>query len=559
MKLLKEFKEFDYEVLNESAGEGKPSRLFVKGVVQMADTINQNGRIYPKPVLFREVENYKKVVSERRATGELDHCLLGSTEVLTETGWKRLDEVDNAEKVFTLNTESDAIQLQAIKRVVKLAYSGKMLRFKNGKKFDVTMTPEHRVLLRDRSGKNYYTTAKELKEGLKKRDSGFAHSTLESSGDWAGDDVEIYKIPGTNFNMPAKAFAGMFGLWLAEGYADRLQLEKGKHKSYKVQITQKKLENVAKIRLLLAETNLPWKERVRKDGTVDWVICNKALHSFFVRFGKAHEKYIPTEILRWSKPLLSEVHAWLLLGDGRNRSSKATGRKILEYSTVSKELAEDVAEIQLKLGYRPFIKEFKATKDGKINGRLVEAKNCKTLYTVSANVSKTHMDHRFVKVEEIHHDGFVFCLTTPNSNFLIRSNGFVCWTGNCDEPVVNLKNVSHLFTDIWTEGDVVYGKIEILPTPMGNIARALIESGVKIGISSRALGSLRNRGDANIVEDDLHLVCWDLVSEPSTPGAYMMKEARDVDPAILNKIFSKSDRIDRVANEILGIKKAVKL
>lgn len=130
---------------------------------------------------------------------------------------------------------------------------------------------------------------------------------------------------------------------------------------------------------------------------------------------------------------------------------------------------------------------------------------------------------------------------------------------HADEPVVNLKNVSHLFTDIWTEGDVVYGKIEILPTPMGNIARALIESGVKIGISSRALGSLRNRGDANIVEDDLHLVCWDLVSEPSTPGAYMMKEAKDVDPAIINKIFSKSDRIDRVANEILGIKKAVRL
>jgi len=130
---------------------------------------------------------------------------------------------------------------------------------------------------------------------------------------------------------------------------------------------------------------------------------------------------------------------------------------------------------------------------------------------------------------------------------------------HADEPVVNLKNVSHRFTEIWTEGNVVFGKIEILPTPMGNIARALIESGVKIGISSRALGSVRNRGDADIVEDDLHLVCWDLVSEPSTPGAFMMKEARDIDPKILNSIFSKSDRIDRVANEILGIKKVGKL
>jgi len=126
---------------------------------------------------------------------------------------------------------------------------------------------------------------------------------------------------------------------------------------------------------------------------------------------------------------------------------------------------------------------------------------------------------------------------------------------HADDPVVNLKNVSHLITDIWSDDEVVYGKIEILPTPMGNIARNLIESNVKIGISSRALGSVRSRGDADIVQDDLHLICWDLVSEPSTPGAYMMREAKEVDPRILNKIFSKSDRIDRIANDILGIKK----
>lgn len=126
---------------------------------------------------------------------------------------------------------------------------------------------------------------------------------------------------------------------------------------------------------------------------------------------------------------------------------------------------------------------------------------------------------------------------------------------HADDPVVNLKNVSHLITDIWSDDEVVYGKIEILPTPMGNIARNLIESNVKIGISSRALGSVRSRGDADIVQDDLHLICWDLVSEPSTPGAYMMREAKEVDPRILNKIFSKSDRLDRIANDILGIKK----
>jgi len=124
-----------------------------------------------------------------------------------------------------------------------------------------------------------------------------------------------------------------------------------------------------------------------------------------------------------------------------------------------------------------------------------------------------------------------------------------------DSPVVDLKNVSHIIADIWTDGDAVFGKVEILPTPMGEIARSLIESNVKVGISSRALGSVRSTGHADVVQNDLHMICWDLVSEPSTPGAFMMKEAKDIDPRIINQIFSKEDRLDRIVNEILGIKK----
>ena len=74
MKLLKEFKEFTYEIIKEEAVDGRPGKLFVKGVIQRADTLNQNGRIYPRDILFKEVENYRKVVQERRAMGELDHA-----------------------------------------------------------------------------------------------------------------------------------------------------------------------------------------------------------------------------------------------------------------------------------------------------------------------------------------------------------------------------------------------------------------------------------------------------------------------------------------------------
>jgi len=95
-----------------------------------------------------------------------------------------------------------------------------------------------------------------------------------------------------------------------------------------------------------------------------------------------------------------------------------------------------------------------------------------------------------------------------------------------DSSVVNLQNVSHLVTDVWWDGKKVMGKIEVLNTPSGNILKSLVEAGIKMGISSRALGSVTQRNGKTYVEDDLQLICFDMVSEPSTPDAFMLKEHR---------------------------------
>jgi hypothetical protein len=97
-------------------------------------------------------------------------------------------------------------------------------------------------------------------------------------------------------------------------------------------------------------------------------------------------------------------------------------------------------------------------------------------------------------------------------------------TGELDHPdssIINLKNVSHLITKTWWDGDKIYGKLEILPTPSGNIAKTLIESGVTLGISSRGMGSLKQVGDVMEVQGDFSLLCWDLVSTPSNPGSFL--------------------------------------
>ena len=122
-----------------------------------------------------------------------------------------------------------------------------------------------------------------------------------------------------------------------------------------------------------------------------------------------------------------------------------------------------------------------------------------------------------------------------------------------DSSVVNLKNASHIVREAYIENGTVLGTVEILDkTPSGAILAGLIESKVKLGISSRGVGSTRKQGDYYVVQDDFQLICWDFVSEPSTPGAFMLPEGRRIDEAELKKVFSQTDRIDRILNELLG-------
>ena len=122
--------------------------------------------------------------------------------------------------------------------------------------------------------------------------------------------------------------------------------------------------------------------------------------------------------------------------------------------------------------------------------------------------------------------------------------------GELDHPedsVINLKNASHLVTDIWWDNDNVMGKVKVLDTPSGRILKDLVSSGVKLGISSRGLGSVsESMSGETVVEDDFQLICFDFVSEPSTPNAFMLKEAKNMRP------HTKADRINRALNEIIG-------
>ena len=115
-----------------------------------------------------------------------------------------------------------------------------------------------------------------------------------------------------------------------------------------------------------------------------------------------------------------------------------------------------------------------------------------------------------------------------------------------DSSIINLANVSHMITEIWMDGKTVMGKAKVLDTPSGQILRSLVECGVKIGISSRGMGSVSEQMGKTIVEDDFQLICFDIVSEPSTPNAFMgLSESK-----LMNEQVQKDNKIIRLLEDI---------
>ena len=94
--------------------------------------------------------------------------------------------------------------------------------------------------------------------------------------------------------------------------------------------------------------------------------------------------------------------------------------------------------------------------------------------------------------------------------------------GHPDSPTINLERVSHMIVGLREDGTQWIGKAKILETPMGNIARQLIEGGAQLGVSSRGMGSLKNVNGVNVVQPDFYLAtAADIVADPSAPGAFV--------------------------------------
>lgn len=132
---------------------------------------------------------------------------------------------------------------------------------------------------------------------------------------------------------------------------------------------------------------------------------------------------------------------------------------------------------------------------------------------------------------------------------LIKEKRSLGELGHPPNPTINLNNVSHLITNLRFEGSDIVGKAKVLDTPMGKIAQNFIEEGVRLGVSSRGLGSLKERNGINEVQDDFHLATVDIVADPSGPDCWVGGIMESAEWILENGVW-KMEEVEAVQKKI---------
>jgi len=145
----------------------------------------------------------------------------------------------------------------------------------------------------------------------------------------------------------------------------------------------------------------------------------------------------------------------------------------------------------------------------------------------STGVKNHYIQGVFMQAEQKNRNGRIYPLDIMSNEVeryntdLVSRNRAMGELNHPQGPTVNLDRVSHMIKDLKCEGNDVIGKAKLLDTPMGNIAKNLVNEGAQLGVSSRGMGSLEEKNGVNYVKDDFMLSAVDIVADPSAPGAFV--------------------------------------
>jgi len=167
-----------------------------------------------------------------------------------------------------------------------------------------------------------------------------------------------------------------------------------------------------------------------------------------------------------------------------------------------------------------------------------------------ANGNKTlHIEGPFLVAEKKNRNGRLYEAATLRKEVdryteeYINKHRAFGELGHPETPSINLDRVSHMITSLKEDGNVWVGKAKILDTPMGLIAKSLIEGGAQLGVSSRGMGSLKNVNGVNVVQPDFYLAtAADIVADPSAPGAFVQGIMEGKEWMLVNGVWTEQDQ-----------------
>lgn len=583
-------------ILNEEFKVEPNKPLYINCILQKWGVENKNGRVYPKEILVPQINEYQKFIDSNSAVSEADHpdCVLPDSEILTKNGWKFISDISEDEEIQTLNTNTNKIEIQKIDKKIYEDYNGEMLEFKS-LNFDMTVTPNHRFLLENMKGERFYVTAENIYDDINNVYSSGKYKILKK-GDWEGEYLNYFTLKGMKdselrYNIKGKFkhyckdikiksedWFAFLGIFLADGHSCGTVSKKERSSGFDVCITQKKEKNKQEIESLLNRLPFEYSTTSFEDGKNQYHIHDGRLYNYLYKLGSSQNKYIPIEIKNASKDLLEIFFEWFSMGDGRNVKTKFKSNKKSVFST-SKKLIDDLQEVLIKIGgsgniseYQPkdrVIKERKkmvledGTEEFIETERKILSENSELQYNL--NISSTNyiwLDNRSIKIKKINYCGKIACVRVGNSNFMVKRNGKCHWTGN--SSVISLHNISHMLTKMWwgsgDQENFLFGTLKLIITPgfinmgivsvVGDKVLLYLQNGVKLGISSRGVGSLKEIGGKNIVQDDFELIGFDLVATPSTPGAYLYPGVTNIEQAIGENTNKKNNELNEHNNKI---------
>jgi phage terminase large subunit GpA-like protein len=389
----------------------------------------------------RDGRRYEYRVLEGRENHALD-CFDAETEVLARDGWKRFEALKGTELLATVNLSTDAIEYQAPAALIARPYSGKMLHLL-GRRLDIMVTPEHRMVTYKKrfdreAGRWRFDVPPEITLA---RDLTL-HHMLKCAATWTGR-------PPTNLPLGVDAgdFAEFLGWFVSEGYATRNvwrgRIRRAKDQPWRSGLTPRVTHVVgicqrpgAKMdRIAALVQRLPWRWRRESDRCV---ATSKPLYEYVKReigFGAANKR-IPQWIKDAPAELIARFVEAAILGDGwtQQRPDQGVSRT---YATVSRQLADDMQELFIKLGRTANIRVVQG-KPWRIDGRSGPAtrnqyhvSECRSprQYLVRRGIpgqTKSEFIGRWVD-----HVGVVYCATVPNGTLICRRRGRAFIAGNC--------------------------------------------------------------------------------------------------------------------------------